>query len=118
MNEPQHKPITETFIRLAYVFQALHMWNKPDVDNLHDIWQRGAPTPNSIIRNPIHYDPRLPQKGNYEARIVFPNMLLAWARELARKRGVKATDEQLLGMLDTVGAIFSGDVKERVIKGR
>lgn len=82
------KPIIITFRDLAQNFAPLHLWHKPDVDNLHDIWAKGAPTPNSIVRNPKNYDPRLIQYGNYEARIMIPAMLTQWVVDVCQRRGI------------------------------
>lgn len=83
------KPINCTFHTLMYSLQSLHVWNKADVDRLHDIWKSGAPTPNSIIRNPKIYDPRKPQDAvNHEARLVIPNLLEQWIEDVASRRGL------------------------------
>lgn len=82
------KPLIITFYELAQNLAPLHMWHRADVDNLHDIWLRGAPTPNSIVRNPTHYDPRKIQAGNFEARIVVPSMLTQWVVDVCQRRGI------------------------------
>lgn len=82
------KPLIITFRDLAHNFAPLHQWYPPDVDNLHDIWSAGAPTPNSIIRNPKHYDPRKLQAGNFEAHIIIPSMLTQWVVDVCKRRGI------------------------------
>lgn len=82
------KPIIITFRELATNLAPLHMWHKSDVDNLHDVFLKGAVTPDSIIRNPKHYDPRLKQYGNYEARIMIPAMLSQWVVDVCQRRGI------------------------------
>jgi hypothetical protein len=94
------KPIIAPFWRLAQAFAPLHGWHKPHLDTLHDVWKKGAPDPTSRIRNPIGYDPRHPQLGNYEARIVFPNVLAKWIYDVATTRGINdAQYKQILEKL-------------------
>lgn len=85
--KPQPKPIITPFWRLAQAFAPLHHWQKKHLDTLHDVWKQGAPSPESRIRNPKGYDPRHPQLGNYEARIVFPTLLATWITEVATAQG-------------------------------
>jgi hypothetical protein len=82
------KPLIITFRDLAHKLAPLHLWHKTAVDDLHDIWKKGAPTPNSIVRNPVGYDPRKIQPGNYEARIVVPSMLTQWVIDVCKSRGI------------------------------
>lgn len=82
------KPLIITFYDLAHNLAPLHLWHKAAVDDLHDVWMRGAVTPNSIVRNPVGYDPRLIQYGNYEARIVVPSMLTQWVIDVCNRRGI------------------------------
>lgn len=96
--------------------QSLHLWQKERVNELHDIWLRGAVTPTSRVLNPKHYDPRKVQPGNLEQRIVFPNLLLKWVRERAGAMGVQIQDEQALFLVSRVGRILAGDLTERIDK--
>lgn len=96
------KPIIITFRDLAQNFAPLHLWHKADVDNLHDIWVKGAVTPNSIVRNPVGYDPRLQQPGNYEARIIIPSMLTQWVIDVSKRRGITIERAQQLVQGKTV----------------
>lgn len=77
-----------TFRELAFSLKAIHQWHKADVDRLHDVWKRGAPTPDSIVRNPKGYDPRKEQSGNVEKRIVIPTALSEWVADTATRRGL------------------------------
>lgn len=91
-NEPTvnaGKPMICTFRQLMAATWLLHMGERRYVDNLMDIWKLGAPTPNSIIRDPKNYDPRRASVGNYEARIVFPTALAKWIADVANERGIK-----------------------------
>lgn len=82
------KPLIITFYNLARNLAPLHLWHKTAVDDLHDIWKKGAPTPNTIVRNPAGYDPRKKQPGNYEARIIIPSMLTQWVVDVCKSRGI------------------------------
>ena len=82
------KPVTCTFLQLVGATWALHQGERAWIDSLFDIWKMGAPTPNTIIRNPQGYDPRKRQPGNYEARIVFPTVLAKWITDCAHARGI------------------------------
>lgn len=94
------KPLVVKFSQLLIAMESLHQWNKADMDRLHDVWKMGAPSPNSIIRNPKGYDPRKPQAGNYEARILFPTPLAEWIVDVSKRRGHPYTLAQAFAMLD------------------
>lgn len=81
------KPIITPFWKLMLAFASLHGYEQRHIDTLHDVWLKGAPAPNSILRNPKDYDPRYLQEGNYEARIVFPSLLARWITDVAQQRG-------------------------------
>lgn len=106
------KPIICTFWQLSYALNALHQWNPAHVATLHDVWLKGAPTPNSRLQNPKGYDPRKQQAGNYEARIVLPTLLKTWVTERAAALGVNVTGEQALALLSRVRVAFDGDFNE------
>lgn len=90
------KPLITTFHELSKNLAPLHMWHKADVDNLHDVFMRGAVTPNSIVRDPKHFDPRKRQAGNYEARIIIPSMLTQWVIDVCNRRGITPEAGQAL----------------------
>lgn len=85
----QEAPIICTFYELAVSLQSLHLWNKADLDRLHDVWKIGAPTPDSRLLDIKHYDPRKVQAGNVEKRIVFPKKLGEWIADVGRQRGIE-----------------------------
>lgn len=85
----KEKPFICTFYQLAYALRSLHLYLKPEMDRLHDVWKMGAPSPQSRILNPKIYDPRIPQYGNYEARIVFPTALSNWIKETGAHQGIE-----------------------------
>lgn len=85
------KPMICTFLQLQCALQGLHRWQKPLVDDLHDVWLKGAPTPDSRILQPRGYDPRKAQAGNMEKRIVLPAQLEAWVQQTGARRGVQMT---------------------------
>ena len=84
----QPKPLICTFYDLASATAALHLGDKTMLSDLHDVWLKGAAMPNTIIRNSKNYDPRRKQRGNYEARIVFPTLLASWVKQVVDKRGM------------------------------
>lgn len=96
-----------TFFQLSYAFQVLHLGERRHIDTLHDVWLKGAPSPDSIVRNPIGYDPRKPQKGNLEKRLLLPSQVAAWVQEVAKLRGIACTPEQAQQMINGVQTIFS-----------
>jgi hypothetical protein len=106
--QAQQKPLIVPFYKLAGAFQSLHRWEKAHLSNLHDIWMKGAPAPGSIIRNPRGYDPRMPQAGNYEARIVLPGLLSKWIIENANRLSVKMDDTTARQLIDSVARILQG----------
>lgn len=83
-----NKPLICTFHELCTVLATLHLWEPRHIADLHDVWKKGAPTPNSRILNPKDYDERKKQAGNYEARIVLPTLLTNWIETIASARGM------------------------------
>lgn len=98
------KPIFATFPELMTTFTLLHQGDLNLVSELHDIWKLGAPSPDSIIRNPRDYDERKRQPGNYEARLIFPTSLMKWVKDAAARRGMQLSDAQ-------VAALLQGEVR-------
>lgn len=94
------KPIVVTFRDLRAAMFPLHRNVKADVDSLHDVWIAGAPTPDSIIRNPKGYDPRLQQVGNIEKRIITPPALALWISDISARRGMPLDWRQCLNMAE------------------
>lgn len=94
------KPLMVTFVELRQALSSLHLNQPAHVDRLHDVWKQGAPTPDSIIRNPKGYDERKRQPGNVERRIVFPTALAQWVVEVSQARGMPYTMRQALAIVD------------------
>lgn len=94
------KPIICTFHELAAALEPLHQGDKADISRLHDIWRLGAPTPDSIIRNPKDYDERKRQRGNLEKRIVFPTTLVQWIQDVSARRGFPYNEKQALALAE------------------
>jgi len=92
------KPYILTFVELSTIMLPLHQGDKKLLASLHDIWLKGAPTPDSIIRDPKHYDPRLKQAGNVEKRIVLPNALAQWIHAASEKMGFPYTWRQSMNI--------------------
>jgi hypothetical protein len=106
MEQKKPKPFFITFRALAAALEPLHLWNKADVDRLHDIWKMAAPSPNSIIRNPTGYDPRLRQLGNVEKRLLLPTPLGQWVVDVTTRRGEPMPLERAVAMIRKVGAHY------------
>lgn len=104
MSQTQAKPIICTFHELSRALRSVHLGVKADVDRLHDVWKMGAPTPGSRVLQPKIYDPRVPQGhlGNFEARIVFPSALAAWAQDVLQRRGAAITTDQALRLVNAI----------------
>ena len=92
------EPLLVPFRELLEALAPLHLYEKAYVDRLHDVWKLGAPTPDSIIRDPRAYDERQRQPGNVEKRIVFPTPLAQWIVEVSTARGMPYTMRQALGI--------------------
>lgn len=92
------KPYILTFAELSAAMTALHQGDKNLLASLHDVWLKGAPTPDSIIRDPKHYDPRLQQPGNVEKRIVLPLSLAQWIHAASEKMGFPFTQRQSVNL--------------------
>lgn len=96
----QGKPLIATFVELRDALASLHMNQKTWVDGLYDIWRKGAPTPDSIIRNPRGYDERKRQLGNIEKRIVLPTPLANWIMQVSAARGTPFSFKQAMRMVN------------------
>jgi hypothetical protein len=96
----QPRPLVVTFVALYNALFALHQGEKRWVDSLHDVWKLGAPSPDSRILLPGHYDERLVQPGNVEKRIVFPTPLAAWITQVSAARGYRYSLRQALALID------------------
>lgn len=112
MQETRPKPIIATFPELFYAMKSLHRFQKKHVDNLHDCWMKGAPSPRSRVLNPKGFDERKAQHGNYVARIVFPTLLTKWVQETAHEIGVDVQPADALELLSRVRIAFTGDLTE------
>lgn len=93
------KPLVVTFVDLCAALEPLHLNERARIDELHDIWMKGAPSPDSRILMPNHYDPRLRQPGNVEKRIVIHTMLAQWIMDTSRLRGFPYTMAQSLAVI-------------------
>ncbi len=89
-----------TFIELATAFRALHQFDPKMVSDLHDVWKEGAPSLDSIIRNPTHYDERQSQAGNVEKRLILPTKLMDWIIDVSNKRGMPLSDAQAAALVE------------------
>lgn len=87
----QEKPLVCTYRQLAFALRRLHAWQPPLLADLHDVWLKGAPTPDSRVQKPQGYDPRKLQAGNLEKRIVLPSLLAKYIEETGKRKGIPMT---------------------------
>lgn len=103
MNDPidkQYPPLICTFVQLRDALAPMHLNTQSDIDNLFDVWKKGAPTPNSGIFNTAErYDERKVQALNYVARIIPPSHLVKWITDVTARRGMPITPKQALNIL-------------------
>lgn len=95
----QMKPVFVTFRALVIVLYDLHLGQKAPIDRLHDVWKLGAPSPDSIVRDPRHYDERVRQAGNVEKRLLLPEPLAQWIEEASAARGMPLSSRQAMNMV-------------------
>ena len=107
MTQQKHKPMFVTWRHLWASLYPLHMNIKADVDNLHDIWKRGAPSPRSRVLLPAGYDPRVQQPGNFEERLMLFTTLGKWVSDVTTRRGSPMTLNDAVEMLRKVGQLAS-----------
>ena len=106
------KPIFVSFYELAAVFADLHLQNQAMLDRLHDVWKQGAPSPESVIRNPRGYDERKRQPGNVEKRLLLPVPLANWICEASAARGMPLTARQAANHGVGRGRLWRVDVNQ------
>lgn len=92
------KPLVCTFYHLVKATEALHQGDKGMIADLHDIWLKGAPTPDSRLLLMKHYDPRKVQTGNIEKRIVLPTLMAQWIHRVSAQRGFPYTWRQSMNI--------------------
>lgn len=92
------KPIFVTFRDLCFVLAPLHQWHKERVAEIHDIWLQGAPSPDTRLLDPKHYDPRKDQPGNVEKRLLLPTPFANWVVQQSTRLGFPYTHEQALSL--------------------
>lgn len=102
-NKPDHpiigldlaQPIQATWVELARALAPLHRWVKADVDELHDIWLKGVPSPEYTVAVPgAVFDERRPRAGDKLIHIVPPLPVARWIEKLSAKRGFPFTMRQ------------------------
>jgi hypothetical protein len=106
MEQKKPKPFFITFRALSAALWPLHLNVKADLDRLHDTWLKGSPSPDSIVRNPKGYDPRLKQAGNIERRLMLPTALGQWVVDVTTRRGEPMPLERAVAMIRKVGAHY------------
>lgn len=89
-----------TFVELCTALRPLHQFDPSMVNDLHDVWKQGAPSPDTIIRNPKDYDERKRQAGNVEKRLMLPLPLMGWIERATAKRGMPVSAAQAAALLE------------------
>lgn len=95
------RPFFVTFYELASALYSLHGGDRALLADLHDVWKKGAPSPDSIIRNPRGFDERgasEADRGNVVKRLIFPSALVWWIREASVRLGHPYSIEQCFAM--------------------
>lgn len=88
-----------TFQQLMQALEPFHRGRKDDIARLHDVWKKGAPSPDSIVRNPVGYDERKVQVGNVEKRLLLPTPFTQWVVEISVRDGYPLSYEQAYAIL-------------------
>lgn len=89
--------LTTDFKGLLKAFEPLIMGERKYVNDLYDIWKMGAPTPDSIIRNPKHYNPEI----NGSVKRIIPTIwLYKFFSDLAARRGIALSKAEIRQILE------------------
>lgn len=92
-------PVFVTFVELCTALKALHRFDPALLADLHDVWKAGAPSPDTIIRNPHGYDERKHQAGNVEKRLMLPTLLMGWIVRASQMRGMPFSAAQAAALI-------------------
>jgi len=83
--------LVTSYSDLLTVFSHLVL-SRAEQANLHDVWKLGAPSPDSIIRNPKEYDERI----THTVKRIIPGVWLhPFIREVSDRRGIPLTQSEL-----------------------
>lgn len=91
-------PLAVTFAQLSDAMQPLHLGDKAWLGRLHDVWKRGAWTPESGLYAPAVFDERQADavnaaQGNNIRRVLALGALAEWIEDAARARGIPISPE-------------------------
>ena len=101
------EPLIVTWIELRNALAPLHLWVKADVDELHDVWLKGAPSLTYKVALPGEvFDERKPRPGDVFKHIVPPMAVAHWIEKISAKRGFPYSFRQSLAI--TQGEIDPG----------
>lgn len=93
------QPVICTWVELARAMADLHRWEKAHVDELHDIWLKGVPSPDYKVALPGEtFDERKPRQGDVLKHIVSPIPLANWIETLSAKRGFPYSAHQAMAI--------------------
>jgi hypothetical protein len=88
--------IVSDFNDLLKAFDPLIMGERRYMSNLYDIWVMGAPSLDSIILDPKHYNPEI---NKTVKRIIPTSWLKPYLRELASSRGIPLGEHEISSIL-------------------
>lgn len=93
------QPVICSWVQLARATQDLHRWEKGPLDELHDIWLKGAPTPDyQVAVAGKTFDERRPRVGDVLTHIVPPLPIAQWIKTMSARRGFPYSDRQALAI--------------------
>lgn len=93
-----------TWLELEKALEPLHLNDKADVDELHDIWlSQGVPAPSYRVALPgERFDERNPRPGDNLKHVVNPLAVAKWIQDVSAKRGFPYNERQAINMTQGV----------------
>jgi hypothetical protein len=93
------QPVICTWVELARAMADLHRWEKAPLDELHDIWLKGVPTPDYRVAVPgAVFDERRPRPGDVLKHIVPPLPIARWIEQISARRGFPYSAKQAIAI--------------------
>lgn len=94
-------PLVCTWNQLARAFADLHLWDKADVDRLHDVFVNSVPSPQyTVAIRGAKFDERNPRPGDFFEHVINPLALTQWIKEVSAKRGFPFDDRTARQIMD------------------
>ncbi len=93
------QPVICTWVELARAMADLHRWEKAPLDELHDIWLKGVPSPDyKVAVVGAVFDERRPRVGDVLKHILPPLPIANWIKQISAKRGFPYSDNQAMAI--------------------